>query len=113
MKSSIVSYVERCLECQQVKSEHKHLAGLLQLNIITESKWEVIPMDFIFGFPLIARRHDSIFVVINTLKKSAHFIPMHMTYQASNIARFFVSEIVRLYGVPRRIIADRGSVFTG
>jgi hypothetical protein len=70
-------------------------------------------MDFIVGFPLMARRHDSIFVVVDTLMKSAHFIPMCMTYQAPDIARVFISEIVRLHGVPKRIISDRGSVVTG
>ena len=69
-------------------------------------------MDFIVGLPLMARRHDSIFVVVDTLTKSAYFIPVHMTYQAPNIARVFISEIVRLHGVPKRIISDRGSVFT-
>jgi hypothetical protein len=70
-------------------------------------------MDFIVGLPLTARRHDSIFVVVDTLTKSAHFIPVCTTYQAPDIARVFISEIVRLHGVPKRIISDRGSVFTG
>ena len=73
MKEDIVNYVARCLECQQVKVEHRHPAGLLQPHAILESKWEVISMDFIIGLPLTARRHDSIFVVVDTLKKSAHF----------------------------------------
>jgi hypothetical protein len=70
-------------------------------------------MDFIVGLPLTARRHDSIFVVVDTLTKSAHFIPVHMTYQAPDIARVFINEIVRLHGMPKKIISDRGSVFTG
>jgi hypothetical protein len=70
-------------------------------------------MDFIVGLPLMARRHDSIFMVVDTLTKSALFIPMCMMYQASEITMFFVSEIVRLHGVPKRIISDRGYVFTG
>jgi hypothetical protein len=70
-------------------------------------------MEFIVGFPLTARRHDSIFMVVDTLTKSAHFIPVCMTYQALDIARVFISEIVRLHGVPKRIISDRGSMFTG
>jgi hypothetical protein len=69
-------------------------------------------MDFIVGLPLTTRRHDSIFVVIDTLTKSAHFIPMHMTYQALDIARVFINNIVRIHGVPKRIISDRGSMFT-
>jgi hypothetical protein len=70
-------------------------------------------MDFIVGLPLMARRHDSIFLVVNTLMKSAHFIPVHMTYQAPDIAKVFISEIVMLCGMPKRIISVRGSVFTG
>jgi hypothetical protein len=112
MKADIVSYMARCLECQQVKAEHRHLVGLLQPHVIPESKWEVILMDFIVGLSLTARRHDSIFVVFYTLMKSAHFIPMCTTYQAPYIARVFISEIVRLHGVPKRIISDKGSVFT-
>jgi hypothetical protein len=56
-------------------------------------------MDFIVRLPLMARRHDSIFIVVETLTKSAHFIPMCMTYQAPNIARVFISEIVSLHHV--------------
>jgi hypothetical protein len=69
-------------------------------------------MDFIVGLPLMARRHDSIFVVVDTLMKRAHFISMCTTYQTPDIDIFFISEIVRLHGVPKRIISDRGSVFT-
>jgi hypothetical protein len=60
-------------------------------------------MDFIVGLSLIARRHDSILVVFDTLTKSAHFMPMHTMYQAPNIARFFISEMASfefLYGRP-------------
>ena len=96
----------RCLECQQVKAEHRHPTGLLQPHVIPKLKWEVILMEFIIGFPLKARRNDSIFVVANTLMKSAHFIPVHTTYQAPHIARVFIKESVILHGVPRRIISD-------
>jgi hypothetical protein len=95
MKGYIVSYVARCLECQQVKVEHRHLAGLLQPHAILESKWEVISMDLIVGFPLTTRRHDSIFLVVDTMTKSAHFIHVSMTYQTPNIARVFVRVLTR------------------
>jgi hypothetical protein len=100
MKSHIVGYMGRCLECQQVKAEHRHPKILLQKHVIPESKWEVISMDFIIGFPKTVRRHDSIFVVVDTLTKSAHFILVRTTYQDPDISRFFVSDIVRLHGVP-------------
>jgi hypothetical protein len=106
MKEDIVNYVVRFLECQQVKAEHRHPLGLLQPHSISELKWEVISMDFIVGFPLMERRHDSIFVVVNTLTKSAHFISVHMMYQAPDIERVFISEIVRLHGMPKRIISN-------
>jgi hypothetical protein len=64
-------------------------------------------MDFIIGFPLTKRRHDSIFVVVDTLTKSAHFIPVCTTYQVPYIAIVFVRNIVRLHGVPRRIISNQ------
>jgi hypothetical protein len=60
MKTDIVNFVARCLECQQVKAEHRHPVGLLQPHAIPESKWEVISMDFIVGLPLTTRRHESI-----------------------------------------------------
>jgi hypothetical protein len=112
MKADIVNYVARCLECQQVKAEHRHPIGLLQPHAIMELKWEVILMDLIVGLPMMARRHDLIFVVVDTLMKSSHFIPVRTTYQAPDIARVFISEIVRLHGMPKRIIFDQGSMFT-
>jgi hypothetical protein len=69
-------------------------------------------MDFIVGLPLTSRRHESIFVVVDTLTKSSHFIPMCMTYPTPNIAIVFMSEIVRLHGLPKRIIFYQGSMFT-
>jgi transposase InsO family protein len=69
-------------------------------------------MHFIVGLPLMTRRHDLIFVVVDTLTKSAHFIPVRTMYQAPEIARVFISEILRLHDVPKRIISDRGSMFT-
>jgi hypothetical protein len=96
-----------------VKAEHRHPSGLLKPHSISESKWELILIDFIIGLPLMARRHNSIFMVVDTLTKSAHFILVRMTYQAPNIPRIFVSKIVRLSGMPKRIISNREVVFIG
>jgi ribosomal protein L35AE/L33A len=70
-------------------------------------------MDFIVGLPLTTRKHDLVFVVVDTLTKSAHFIPVRTTYREPDTARFFIGEIVRLHGMSKRIISDQGLVFTG
>ena len=55
---------------------------LLLPHAILESKWEIISMDFNVEFLITPRRHESIFVIVDTLIKSAHFIPIKVTYQA-------------------------------
>jgi hypothetical protein len=70
-------------------------------------------MDFLVVFPLTLRRHESSFVVVDTVMKSAHFIHLRMMSQAPDIARVFISEVVMLHGVTKSIIYDRGSVFIG
>jgi len=96
-----------------VKDEHRNLVGLLQPHVIPGSKWDVLSMDFIVAFPLMARTHNSIFVVVDTLIKSLHFIPVRTTYQSVEITIMFVNEIVILQGVPIKIIYDQGLVFIG
>ena len=63
-----------------------------------------------FVFPRLW--YDSIWVIIDRLTKSAHFIPVKVTYNAEKLARLYISEIVRLHGVPLSIISDRGTQFT-
>eukprot|EP00253_Pinus_taeda_P033259 PITA_33259 len=75
MKKNIVEYLARCLECQQIKAEHQHLAGLLQPLPIPEWKWEIISMDFITELPKSKKNNDFTMVVVDKLSKAAHFIP--------------------------------------
>jgi hypothetical protein len=112
MKNEIVDYIARCLECQQVKAEHKHSTGLLQPLPIPEWKWEVISMDFIIGLLKTVKQHDAIMVVVEKLSKDAHFIPIKSTFKAVNVADIFMKEIFRLHGIPTTIISDRDSKFT-
>jgi hypothetical protein len=81
MKKEITEYIARCMECQKVKDEHKHLSGLLQPLPIPEWKWEVVTMDFITGLPRTNKKHDSIMVVVDKLTKVAHFIPLKTTHK--------------------------------
>jgi hypothetical protein len=112
MKRDVVHFITRCLDCQQVKDDHHHLAGLLQPHDDPMSKWEVISMDFVVGLPLTSHRHNAILVIVDKLTKSAHFIPVRDTYDVTNVAHVFVSEVIDLHGIPKNIILDRDSRFT-
>ena len=65
MKNDAYNYLARCIECQQVKIEHQHPAGLLQPLPIPEWKWEIISMDFVTGLPKTNKQYDSIMVVVD------------------------------------------------
>jgi len=112
MKKDIAEFVAKCQNCQQVKYEHQRPAGLLQRMPIPEWKWERIAMDFVVGLPKTLGKFDSIWVVVDRLTKSAHFIPVRIDYNAEQLAKVYVKEIVRLHGVPLSIISDRGTQFT-
>ncbi|WVZ76698.1 hypothetical protein U9M48_024651 [Paspalum notatum var. saurae] len=105
-------YVAVCDTCQRVKAEHQRPAGLLQPLKIPEWKWEEISMDFIVGLPRTQKGYNSIWVVVDRLTKVAHFIPVNTTYSGARLAELYISRIVCLHGVPKRIISDRGSQFT-
>jgi len=111
MKVDIAKYVASCGVCQQVKAEHKRPAGLLQPLEIPEWKWEHITMDFIVGLPRSPRGKDAIWVVVDRLTKSAHFIPMKTTNSAQELVPLYLKEVVRLHGVPKSIVSDRDSKF--
>jgi hypothetical protein len=107
-----VEYVALCDTCQRVKAEHQRLARLLQPLKIPEWKWEEIRMDFIVGLPRTQDGHDSIWVIVDHLTKVAHFIPLKTTYSSAKLAELYMSRIVCLHVVPKKIVSDRGSQFT-
>jgi hypothetical protein len=109
MKREIAKYVSECDICQRVKASHLKTAGNLQLLPIPSWKWEDISMDFIVGLPNTSQRHDSIWVIVDRLTKTAYFLPMHTTYNAKKYAEIYLDQIVRLHGVPRMIISDHGA----
>jgi hypothetical protein len=79
MKSDIDYYLAKCLECQLVKVDHRQPAGLLKPLPIPKWKWETISMDFITGLPRSTKYNDAIMVVVEKLRKDAHFIPIKST----------------------------------
>ncbi|EOX94130.1 DNA/RNA polymerases superfamily protein [Theobroma cacao] len=106
LKRDVAEFVSKCLVCQQVKAEHQKPAGLLQPLPVPKWKWEHIAMDFVTGFPRTSGGYDSIWIVVDRLTKSAHFLPVKTTYGAAQYARVYVDEIVRLHGIPISITLE-------
>ncbi|GKV24406.1 hypothetical protein SLEP1_g34021 [Rubroshorea leprosula] len=98
-------------ELKEVKSEHQRPAGKLQPLPIPEWKWEHITMDFVTGFPATKNGNDSIWVIVDRLTKSAHFLPYKTRMQIEGFAKLYLKEIVRLHGIPVSMVSDRDSRF--
>jgi hypothetical protein len=111
MKREIAKYISECDTCQRVKARHLKVAGSLQPLPIPSWKWEDICMDFIVGLPRTSRHHDSIWVIVDRLTKTAHFLPVHTTHKAEKYAEIYIDQIVRLHGIPRTIVSGRGAPF--
>ena len=112
MKRDIAEFVSRCLVCQQVKAEHQKPSGILQLLPIPEWKWEHIMMDFVVGLPHVQGGYDAIWVIVDRLTKSAHFLAIRNNYSLNQLAELYVDEIVKLHGVTISIVSDRDPKFT-
>jgi transposase InsO family protein len=69
-------------------------------------------MDFIVGMPRTQSGYDSNWVIVDRLTKVAHFIPIKTTYSGPQLAELYMSRIVCLHGVPKKIVSDRGTQFT-
>jgi hypothetical protein len=82
MKREAACYISECDTYWKVKADYMKPRGLLQPLGIPVWKWDDIIMDFIIGLPIIARKFDSIWVIVDQLSKSAHFIPVHTRYDA-------------------------------
>jgi transposase InsO family protein len=112
MKREIAKYVAECDTCRRVKAEHQRPAGTLRPIAIPEWKWDEIGMDFITGLPKSPKGNDAIWVIIDRLSKVAHFLPVRVDITAAKLADLYASRIIVLHGVPKKIISDRGSLFT-
>ncbi|GJW81730.1 putative reverse transcriptase domain-containing protein [Tanacetum coccineum] len=105
MKKDIVVYVSKCLTCLKVKAEHQRPSSLLQQPEIPEWKWEGIAMDFVTKLPRTSSGHDTIWVIVDRLTKSAHFLPMREDYKMERLARLYLNEIVARHGFGRNVRA--------
>nr|GEX86332.1 hypothetical protein [Tanacetum cinerariifolium] len=101
----IVEYVSKCLTCSKIKAEHQKPSGWLQQQKIPEWKWEKM-MDLVTKLPKIYSGHDAIWVVVDRLTKSAHFLPIRKDYKTEKLARIYINKIIARHGVPVSIISD-------
>ena len=86
MKNDISEFVSKCLICQQVKAEHQVPSGLLQPLMIPEWKWDRITMDFVSSLPLSQSKKDAVWVVVDRLTKSTHFILVRIDFSVDKLA---------------------------
>ena len=86
MKKDVTKYASKCPTCRQVKAEHQVLSGLLNPLPIPQWKWDDITMDFVSGFALTQKKHDSVWVIMDRLTKSAHFLLVRLDYSMDLLA---------------------------
>nr|GEU31321.1 hypothetical protein [Tanacetum cinerariifolium] len=91
MKADITTYVGKCLTCAKVKAERLKPSGLLQQLEIPKWKWKNVTMDFVTGLPRTPSGYDSIWVIVDRLTKSAHFLPKKKTDVISDRDNLFTS----------------------
>jgi hypothetical protein len=96
MKVDIAKYVPECDTCQRIKASHLKPSSTLQPLLIPSWKWDDISMDFVSRLPLTSRKHDSVWVIVDRLTKTVHFIPVHTTYDSKDYASLYIGHIVRL-----------------
>ena len=110
-----VTHCKFCSKMSHVlagKAKHQKPPGLLQPLEVAEWKWEHITMDFVTHFPWTPWRHDVVWVIVDRLTKSAHFLAVRMTFTLEVFRRLYIRDIVQLHGVPVSIISDRDPRFT-
>nr|GEY85341.1 putative reverse transcriptase domain-containing protein [Tanacetum cinerariifolium] len=112
MKAVIATYVSKCLMCLKVKVEHQKPSGLLVQPEIPQWKWENITMDFVTKLPRMPSGYDTIWVVVDRLTKSIHFLPIRENNSMGKLAKLYLKEIVTRHGIPVSIICDRDPRFT-
>ncbi|WMV54851.1 hypothetical protein MTR67_048236 [Solanum verrucosum] len=109
IKKDIAEFMVKCLNCQQVKVEYQKPGGLAQDISIPTWKWKDLNMDFIAGLPHNRHQFDSIWVIMDRMMKSTHFLPIKISFSVEEYAKLYIQEMVRLHGVPLSIISNRGT----
>jgi hypothetical protein len=106
MKHDTTRYVSECNTYQKVKVDYMNPGGLLQPLSILDWKWNDISIDFIVGLSLTAHKFDLIWVIMDRLTKSTHFVPVNTNYNVQKYDEIYIAHVLCLHGVPKMIISD-------
>ena len=109
MDIDIKEYVLSCPKCQMNKSSNQRPMGLLQSIEVPSKRWQVVTVDFILRLPetISTPSYNMIAVFVDKYSKMVHLAPCNMKMTAPAFASLFINNIIRLHGVPQRIISDR------
>ena len=110
MRDFIRRYVRSCTTCARAKTLRHSPYGLLQPLPVPDKLWTELSMDFIVELPL-SEGYDSILVVVDRFSKMTHFIACNKEITAQATAELFMRNIVRIHGLPKSIVSDRGPQF--
>ncbi|GKA64485.1 putative reverse transcriptase domain-containing protein [Tanacetum coccineum] len=111
-KEKLEPRADGCLTCAKVKAEHQRPSGLLVQPVIPEWKWDNITMDFITKLPKSSHSFDTIWVIVDRLTKSTHFLPIRENDPLDKLARLYLNRIVARHELPISIIYNRDGRFT-
>ena len=110
LKRDVEKLIAHCYVCKVAKTT-KQKSGKYTSLPVRSRPWEDLSMDLILELPRTPRHHDSILVMVDRFSKISYFIPCNKTNDASQIAKLFFREIVRLHGLPHTIVSDRDVKF--
>jgi hypothetical protein len=111
MKHETTHYLSECDTCRKVKADYMKPGCPLQPLSIPDWKWDDISMYFIVGLPLTACKYNLIWVIMDRVTKSTHFILMNTNYNVHKYAEIYIARVLCLHEVPKMIVFDRGSQF--
>lgn len=98
IKKDIIGFVAKCPNCQQVKVEHQMPISTLQKFSIPYLEMGSREHGFGYKVASICHQHDTIWVIIDRITKSAHFFPVHTSYSTENYVKLYIRKLVKLAG---------------
>nr|GEU73159.1 retrotransposable element Tf2 [Tanacetum cinerariifolium] len=111
MKDDIATYVNKCLTCLRIRAEHQKPSGLLVQHEISQWKWDYITMDFVTKLLMTQSGNDTIWVVVDRLTKSTHFLPMRETGPMDKFVGLYLKEVDMTHGISISIICNHDPRF--